>query len=227
MRAKNQQRHMRRIDPKALVEGINWRYATKAFDPSRKIDTETWEVLEHALVSAPSSFGLQPWKFIIVTDQAVKDSLVPLSWGQRQIADASHVVVFAVKHPVTAQDVHRHLERTAEVQGTSIEQLAALEKMIAGFIEKPPYDVDLRSWATRQVYIALGGFMMAAALLGVDTCPMEGIDPAGYDAALGLEGTGYFTAVACPAGYRAESDHTARRAKVRFPREQVIVRVGE
>lgn len=217
---------MRRIDPTALVEGVNWRYATKVFDPSRTIDAETWAALEHVLVSAPSSFGLQPWKFIVITDQAVKESLVPLSWGQRQVADASHVVVLAAKHPVTAVDVRRHLERAAEVQGTPIEQLAGLEKIITGFVEQPPYELDMRAWATRQVYLALGGFMMAAALLGVDTCPMEGIDPAGFDAALGLEGTGYFTAVACPAGYRAESDHTARRRKVRFPREEILVKIG-
>lgn len=218
---------MRRIEPTALLEGLNWRYATKAFDPSRKIDAATWDVLEQALVAAPSSFGLQPWKFLVITDPAVRESLVPLSWGQRQVVDASHLVVFAAKHPVTAQDVRRHLERTAEVQGTAIEQLAGLEKMITGFIDNPPYELDLRAWSTRQVYIALGGFLTAAALLGVDACPMEGIDPAGYDSVLGLEGTGYYTAVVCPVGYRAESDHTAKRAKVRYPREQVIVRIGE
>lgn len=213
---------MSTIDAKDLLGALNWRYATKQFDPAKKIDADTWTALEDALVLAPSSFGLQPWKFLVITDQAIKDSLVPLSWGQRQLADASHVVVLAVKYPVTADDVHAHIVRTAEVQGTTPETLKGFEDVVAGFVANPPFGLEVRSWATRQVYIALGQFMTAAALLGVDTCPMEGIDPAAYDKALGLEGSGYFTAVACPAGYRAADDKSAGRAKVRFPKSQVI-----
>ncbi len=216
---------MKRIETEQLLAGLQWRYATKQFDPAKKIDPATWAALEDALVLAPSSFGLQPWKFLVITDPAVKESLVPLSWGQRQLADASHVVVFAVKHPLTAADVRRHIARTAEVQGAPVEALAGFEKVVLGFIENPPFGVEIRSWATRQVYIALGQFMTAAALLGVDTCPMEGLDPVAYDQALGLEGSGYFTVVACPAGYRADDDKSAARAKVRFPREHVLARI--
>ena len=208
-----------------LLSALRWRYATKQFDPTKKIDDATWAVLEEVLVLAPSSFGLQPWKFLVITDQAVKDSLVGLSWGQRQLADASHVVVFAVKHPIAPADVRRHIERTAEVQGTPVESLAGFEKVVAGFVANPPFGLEIRSWSTRQVYIALGQFMAAAALLGVDTCPMEGLDPAAYDKALGLEGTGYFAVVACPAGYRSAEDKSAARPKVRFPKEAVITRI--
>ncbi len=217
---------MKRIETTELLGALNWRYATKKFDPARKIDPETWSALEQALVLAPSSFGLQPWKFLVVTDPAVRESLVAHSWGQRQIADASHLVVFAVKHPLDAADVHRHIERTAEVQGTPIESLAGLEKVVAGFVENPPFGLEMRSWSTRQVYIALGVFMTSAALLGIDTCPMEGLDPAAYDKVLGLEGSGYFTAVACPAGFRAADDHASSRAKVRFAANEIISRVG-
>lgn len=213
---------MKRIDPENLLAGLKWRYATKQFDPTKKIDEATWSALEEALVLAPSSFGLQPWKFLVITDPAVRESLVPLSWGQRQVADASHLVVFAVKHPVTTADVRRFIERTAEVQSTPVEALAGYEKVVANFVENPPFGLELRSWATRQVYLALGQFMTAAALLGIDTCPMEGLDPAAYDRVLGLEGTGYFTAAACPAGFRAEDDRAASRAKVRYAREEVI-----
>ena len=213
---------MRRIEAAELVAALKWRYATKKFDAARKIDPETWAALEEALVLSPSSFGLQPWKFLVVTDQAVKDSLVPFSWGQRQVADASHLVVFAVKHPITAADVRRHLERTAEVQGIPAETLAGFEKVVLGFVENP--QLDVRGWSSRQVYIALGNFMTAAALLGLDTCPMEGIDPAAYDKALGLEGTGYFTGVACPTGFRAADDSSAGRAKVRFPAADLVIR---
>jgi nitroreductase len=216
---------VKRIDSDNLVAALKWRYATKQFDPTKKIDAATWETLEEALVLAPSSFGLQPWKFIVITDQAVKESLVSLSWGQRQLADASHVVVFTVKHPLASTDVRRHIERTAELQGTPVETLAGYEKVVADFIATPPFGLEIRSWSTRQVYIALGGFMTAAALLGVDTCPMEGLDPAAYDKALGLEGTGYFTVAACPAGYRSAEDKHASRPKVRYAKNHIITHI--
>ncbi len=217
---------MSTISTADLLSALTWRYATKQFDPAKKIDAATWTALEDALVLAPSSFGLQPWKFLVITDQATKDSLVPLSWGQRQLADASHVVVFAVKFPVTAEDVHAHIVRTSEVQGAPLEALKGFEDVVAGFVANPPFGLEVRSWATRQVYIALGQFMAAAALLGVDTCPMEGLDPAAYDKALGLEGSGYYTVVACPAGYRHADDKYATRPKVRFPKENVLTRLA-
>jgi nitroreductase len=218
-------RTMHVISESQLLDALKWRYATKHFDPARPITPEVWAALEDALVLSPSSFGLQPWKFLVVTDAAVREALVPLSWGQRQVAEASHLVVFAVKHPLTAADAHDHILRTAEVQGTPLEKLAGFEKMVAGFLEQPPYPLDLRAWATRQVYIALGNFMTSAAVLGIDTCPMEGLDPAGYDKVLGLEGSGYFTVVACPAGYRSEVDKYATMPKVRFSKDRVIGRI--
>lgn len=213
------------VDRETVLGALKWRYATKTFDSDRKIDAATWEVMEQSLVLAPSSFGLQPWRFVIVEDQAKREELVAKSWGQRQVVDASHLVVFAVKSPVTAEDVRRHVTRTSEVQGTPLETLAGFEKVVNGFLEKPPYPLDLREWASRQAYIALGNFMLSAALMGVDTCPMEGLDPAGYDAILGLEGSGYFTVAACPAGYRSGEDQSAGRAKVRFDRDEIVVRV--
>ena len=217
---------MKPIETETLLAAQNRRYATKQFDPARKIDAATWSALEQTLVLSPSSFGLQPWKFVVITNQATKDALVPHSWGQRQVADASHVVVFAVKHPLSAGDVRRHVERTAEVQGTPIEKLAGFEKVVVGFLDKPPYPLDQREWSTRQVYIALGNFMTSAAVLAVDTCPMEGLDPAGYDKVLNLEGSGYFTVAACPAGYRAEGDKYAAAPKVRFAHNDVLVHLS-
>lgn len=215
---------MHTINAETLLAAQKRRYATKQFDAGKKIPAATWAVLEESLVLSPSSFGLQPWKFIVITNQAVKDALVPQSWGQRQVADASHVVVFAVKHPLTAEDVRKHVVRTSEVQGTPLEKLAGFEKVVAGFLEKPPYPLEMKEWSSRQVYIALGNFMTSAALLGVDTCPMEGLDPAGYDKVLGLEGTGFYTVAACPAGYRAATDKYAALPKVRFAAETVIDR---
>ncbi len=210
------------LEPQQLLQQLQWRYAVKKFDPSKKIPEDVWQVLEQSLVLAPSSFGLQPWLFVVVTDSAVREQLLPHSWGQRQVVDASHLVVLAVNKNITPEYVDRYLARTAEVQGTPLEALQGFGNVIKGFIANPPAGLDLKEWATRQTYIALGQFMTSAAVLGIDTCPMEGIVPAKYDEILGLVGTDYATVVACPAGYRAADDKYATKPKVRFPASEVV-----
>ena len=213
------------IPSSQLLDALNWRYATKKFDPARKIPADLWSALEEALVLSPSSFGIQPWKFIVVTDPAVKASLVPISWGQKQPAECSHFVVFAVKRGLGEADLDRYLARTAEVRGIPVDSLAGFKKVMLGSIEKARAAGYLDTWQTHQIYIALGQFMAGAALLEIDACPMEGIDPAQYDAVLGLAGTGYATVVACAAGYRADDDKYATTQKVRFLPEDVITRI--
>jgi nitroreductase len=213
---------MEMFSPTSLVSALNWRYATKQFDPAKRIPTDLWAALEESLVLTPSSFGLQPWRFIVVTDSAVKQSLVGASWKQSQPADCSHHVVFAAKDTVTEADVDHFLQRQVEVRGGEIESLAGYRKVIVGFAANGARDGWLKEWAIRQAYIAIGSFMTAAAVLGVDTCPMEGIAADQYDRILGLAGTGYSTVVACAAGYRAATDKYASAAKVRFPASELI-----
>jgi nitroreductase len=208
-----------------LLAALNWRYATKVFDASKKIPAAVWETLEQALVLSPSSFGLQPWKFVVVTDQAVKAKLVPASWNQTQPADCSHFVVFAVKKNLGADHVEKFLKRTVDLRGGTRESLNGYAQMILGSIAGAAKSGRLDTWQSHQIYIALGQFMAAAALIGVDTCPMEGIDPAQYDQILGLQGTDYTTVVAAAAGYRAASDKYATAKKVRFAPADVIVRI--
>jgi nitroreductase len=206
-----------------LLEALQWRYATKAFDPARKIAPGLWTALEESLVLAPSSFGIQPWKFQVITDLALRERLVPVSWGQTQPKDCSHFVVFTVKKGLGEPEVDRYMARTAEVRGSTVDALAPFKKVIMGSLGKAAADGTLDTWQTHQLYIALGQFMAAAALLGVDTCPMEGLDPAKYDEVLGLAGTGYATVVACAAGYRSAADRYAATPKVRFHAVDVIV----
>src|SRR5689334_14491898 len=112
-----------KIPNETVLNQLRWRYATKQFDPARKISAEDWSALEQSLVLTPSSFGLQPWQFIVITDQATKEKLVAASWNQRQVADASHVVVFAVKKELGAADVHRYIDHIAKTRNVSIESL--------------------------------------------------------------------------------------------------------
>lgn len=209
----------------ALIQQLNWRYAAKQFDPRRKISPEDWAALEEALVLSPSSFGLQPWKFFVVTDPAVREKLLPASWGQRQIVDASHLVVFATKTDLSERDVESYLNRIAEVRGLPLESLNGLRDLLVGTIINGMDPAARRAWAARQVYIALGNFLTSAALLGVDARPMEGFQPEKYDQILGLDSRGLSAAVIAAAGYRAETDKYAALKKVRFAKKQVLVEI--
>ena len=207
-----------------LIDQLNWRYATKLFDASRKIPEETLSILEDALVLTPSSFGLQPWKFLIVGDPELKAQMPALSWEQTQPRDCSHMVLLLVKRNFSAADVRRFVERTAEVTGRPLESLAQFEEMAGGFVTQASEQGWAVEWNKRQVYIALGQLMTAAAALGVDTCPMEGIDAAGYDKLLGLEGSDYQVVVGCALGYRSAEDKYATQPKVRYDKSEVIER---
>ena len=213
------------ISPQQLVEALNWRYATKKFDPAKKIPAEQWHALEQSLVLAPSSIGLQPWKFFIVTDQAMKLQLQAASYRQAQVVDCSHFVVFTVRRDLDAEHVERHIARMVEVTGAAPDSLAKFRTMTMRNLDKARAEGKLDTWQEHQVFIALGKFLASAALLGIDTCPMEGIEPAKYDDILGLKGSNYATAVACAAGYRLPDDKYATMKKVRFRPEDVIVRI--
>lgn len=208
------------VSSEQLLHQLHWRYATKKFDSTKQIPNDLWQTLEQSLVLAPSSFGLQPWKFFVITDFTLRQQLVEHSWGQPQVAEAPYLVVFAVKKELTIEDVDRYIERIAEVRQVPIESLNGFSNMIKGFLANPP--MPPVEWATRQVYIALGQFMTSAALLGIDTCPMEGFIPPKYNEILGLDAQGYSAVVLCSAGYRAEDDNHATLAKVRFPSETIV-----
>jgi nitroreductase len=216
---------MNTIDREQLVNQLHWRYATKQFDPRRKISAEDWSALEEALVLTPSSFGLQPWKFIVITDPAVKEKLVAASWGQRQPADCSHLVVFAIKKDLGEREIDAFLKRMAEVRNVSVESLKAHRDMMVGSLVKGMDSAARNTWAQRQVYIGVGTFLTSAALLGIDACPMEGFEPAKYDEILGLDKLGLSAVVVATAGYRTTTDKYATLKKVRFPKDEVILHI--
>jgi len=213
---------MQTLSPEALLAQLQWRYATKKFDSTRKIPADVWVALEQALILSPSSFGLQPWKFIVITDQEVKQKLVPVSWNQTQPADCSHHVVFAIRKAVGEDEIDHFIDRVIEVRSAPREGLKGYRDIMAGFAATAAKEGWVREWAIRQAYIAIGNFMTCAAVLGVDTCPMEGIQPPDYDRILGLAGTEFETVVACAAGYRAADDKYAAAPKVRFPAGEMI-----
>lgn len=210
--------------PEALLHSLRWRYAVKKFDADKEIPERSWKTLEEALVLAPSSYGLQPWKFFVIEDPAMRAKLREASWGQSQITDAAKLVVFAARKNFGAADIERFVARTAEVRGVAPASLQGMRDMMVNSITGRPAPA-VESWVARQVYIALGVFLASAAALGVDACPMEGIDPAQYDKILGLDSKGYAALFVATAGYRAPDDKYAQAKKVRFSAEHVIEHV--
>jgi nitroreductase len=216
---------MSAIKTEQLLEQLNWRYATKQFDPQKKISATDWAALETALQLSASSGGLQPWKFIVVTDPAVRAKLQPASYGQAQIVSASHLVVFASKNNFGEAEVDEHLKNVSKIQGAPLEALAPYRAMLVGGIVKSMDEAARNAWARNQAYIALGNLLASAALLGIDACPMEGFDHAQYDEILGLKAKGFASAVIATVGYRAATDKNATAPKVRFPKEQTFIHV--
>ncbi len=206
------------------IDALLWRYATKQFDPSRKIPTQTWSKIEEALVLTPSSFGLQPWKFAVVTDQAIREKLVAVSWNQKQPVECSHLVVISRIERMDEQHVDTHLSRVAKLRGISTESLAPFKKMIMDFVNGSSEEF-LAEWMSKQCYIALGNLMTTAAQLGVDNCPMEGFAKEEYDKILGLPEKGCRSVVLCALGYRHPDDKFGKLAKVRFAPEDVIINI--
>ncbi len=214
------------VSNEELLSQLKWRYAVKKFDPARKVSAEDWEALEDSLVLSPSSYGLQPWKFYVVTDEAVRKELTPFTWNQPQVEDCSHLVVIAAKKDADKQDVKRYFERVTEVRGTPAETLKLLEERILGSQKMAIENGFINEWSARQCFIALGVLMSVTAVRGIDACPMEGFEPEGYDKVLGIDKDGYFSVVLCAVGYRDEAeDWLSKLEKVRYPKEELIKRI--
>ncbi len=208
-----------------IIESLEWRYATKQFDNTKKVsDADMNEILEAGRL-APSSFGLQPWKFIAITDTKLREQLKAATWSQPQVCDASHLVVLAVRTDVNAEYVKDYVKKIAEVRKVPVESLKEYEDMMLGAVEGGSKNAQsVIEWSTRQVYIALGFMLETAALKKIDACPMEGFEPDKYDEILGLKKQNLHAVVLMPVGHRAADDPALQKAKVRFDLNDVVIR---
>lgn len=211
------------ISQTELMERLNWRYAVKKYDPTRSVSEEDWQVLEDSVILAPTSFGLQPFKLIVVTDPAVRERLREAAYGQPQITDSSHLAVFAYKRVLDQKDVAAYVDRIAEVRGVERHSLNELENVINGSAKRAIDGGYIEAWNSRQAYIALGFLLETAAMLGIDATPMEGFDAARFNEILGLDG--HSAVVVAAVGYRDENDWLAPLPKVRARRDDLVVRV--
>jgi nitroreductase len=218
---------MQPVSASTLLANLAWRYSTKRFDPGRRIPGETWAAIEEAMVLSPSSFGLQPWRFVVVEDAGVRARLREHAWNKPQVTEASRLVVFARVVEVDAEHVDRHIQRVSAVRGVPPAAMEEYRKGMLGSMANPAglAGGSMETWTRAQVYIALGVFLTSCAMLGVDACPMEGFSPAGFDQILGLRERGCTSVVLGAAGYRAVDDAFAAYRKVRFDAREVVVRV--
>lgn len=207
-----------------ILETLNWRYATKKFDNTKKVSQEDLNTLLEAARLSPSSYGLQPYHVFVITDEEVKKRLQPASWNQSQVVDASHVLVFANRSEFGSELVDDYLQNVSNTRGFDIENLKGYGDFMKSKLLDLPNEIK-SIWTAKQVYIALSNVMTAAASLEIDTCPMEGFEADKYDEILGLNGKGLSTSVVLPIGYRSQEDETQHYAKVRYSKEELFTHI--
>ncbi len=208
----------------SLQESLAWRYATKKFDSSKKIDADKLNNLLQTVKLAPSSYGLQHYEIVVVEDAAVRERLKEAAYGQSQLTDASQVIVFAAETKIDEEYVKNYISETAATRQIDREKLADFEKTILGSISRQSEEQKL-NWSHKQAYLALGVLIGAASELGIDNCPMEGYDGGKFDEILGLKEKGLTTSVIVTIGYRAEDDQYGKLAKVRKKDEDLFIRI--
>jgi nitroreductase len=206
------------------LENRKWRYATKKFDSSKKISDENLEILLEATQLSASSYGLQPYHVFVITDAAIREQLKPVSWGQSQITDASHLLVFANQSDFGGELVDDYLKNVSETRNIPSEELKAYGEFAKSKLLDLPSS-SKETWTAKQAYIALGNVMQAAAELKIDTCPMEGFDAEAYNKILDLNGKNLNAAVVLPIGYRSAEDETQHYAKVRKSKQTLFTHI--
>lgn len=197
-----------------LLKNLQWRYATKKFDTTKKVTNEDLNKLKEAIQLSVSSYGLQLYKVLIIENSEIREQLKPVSWNQGQITDASHLFVFCHYTEATDKAIDSFIKQTAETRNLDLERLNGYGDFIKSKLaEKTPEEKT--SWLKSQTYLALGNLLNACAELKIDACPMEGFEPEAYNKILNLEKQGLNAAVIAPIGYRHDEDHTIGQKKVR------------
>lgn len=206
-----------------LLKKLNWRYAVKAFDKNKKLNQEQLNSLLESLRLSASSFGLQPWAFAVIEDETLRQKLKEHSWNQSQITDASHLIVLCRKRDLRENDIEHFLEVSAKTRKMEKSSFDKQGQMIKGFVKSMPLEKK-QAWMKDQVYLALGNLLTSCAVLDIDACPIEGFSPKEYDRLLDLPHKGLASVVVCAVGFRSDADKYQHQAKVRFCKEEVILK---
>lgn len=204
-----------------FIENQNWRYATKKFNSEKKVSNSDLEILKEAIQLSSSSYGLQPYKVIIVENEEIRKQLQPASWGQSQITDASHLFVFASIINVDSEYITRYAENMANTRNIPFDSVKGYADFMIGNITSLTPEKQI-IWAQKQAYLALGNLLNAAAELKIDVTPMEGFLPEQYNEILGFAEKGLHATLVATIGYRHDEDDTQHYAKVRKPKSELF-----
>ena len=197
-----------------IIDDLNWRYATKKFDPQLKLTEDQLHVVMESMRLTASSYGLQAYKVLVIRDPQLREELVTASFGQRPVADASHLFVFCAATKVESDDVEAYMNRIVKTRKIPPSDLDRFSTGIKSSLSSMNPD-DLIAWTTRQTYIALGQLMHTCASLRVDCLPMEGFDKKEYNRILGLDEQNLTATLVCPVGFRHAQDLAQHKKKVR------------
>jgi len=207
------------------IEKLQWRYATKRFDSSRALSEEKLHILKETFNLTATSYGLQPLKLVVVSNAELKSQLMPLTYNQPQVRDASHVLVLCVEKNINENFILEHFKRVEGQRNTPRTILEPFEKnLIASFTEKNTEEI--KDWMINQLYLTLGALLTVCAVEKIDACPIEGFEPKKYDELLGLNKKGLESVIVLPVGYRDESDFFINLKKVRRGIDELIIEVN-
>jgi nitroreductase len=207
-----------------LLDNLNWRYATKKFDATKKISSEDLNTLKEAVRLAASSYGLQPYKVVIVENPEIREQLKAAAYGQTQITDSSQLFIFANDLNAGPESVAAYIQNISETRGIPTEALGGFADMMNGVISNLSQDAK-NIWTAKQTYIALGTLLAAAAELKIDATPMEGFNPAAFNEILGFDKLGLNASVIATVGYRHTEDDTQHYKKVRKSHEELFITI--
>jgi nitroreductase len=204
-----------------IIDDLNWRYATKKYDAEKKISTEDFETICESLRLVPSSYGLQPVKYIVINNKSMREKLLPLAYNQPQITDASHLIVICSYRNISPKMVGEYLSLMSETRNIPLEDLSKFgENMDASFAKLSTE--ELCEWTAKQGYISLGHIMHTCANLRIDATPMEGFNKTSFDEALNLASKNLQSVLLLAVGYRSSEDNLAGLVKVRKSTENLF-----
>lgn len=210
---------------KDIIDRLEWRYAVKKFDPHRSLPEEEIEILMRGFNLTATSYGLQPIKLVVVKNKGLQEQLLPFSYNQPQVAQASHVLILCIEQKIDQKYITSYFKRVHKVRGTSEEILNPYrEELVRDFSARNHREIE--EWATNQAYLALGNLLTICAVRQIDSCPMEGFIPSGYNQLLGLTEKGLNSVLVLPVGYRAKDDMFSGFKKVRRSMDQSIIHIN-
>lgn len=204
------------------LESLYWRYAVKKFDPNRVLPEAKIRQLGAAFNLTATSYGLQPIRLVIVQNKEVQKALIPSAYGQRQVADASHLLVICIEKKITTDYIDAYFKRVEDIRGTATDVLKPFQnQLVQSFSKKTPEDI--RNWAVNQAYLALGNLLTVCAVERIDSCPMEGFVPEAFEEILELGPRDLEAVLLLPVGYRAASDMFSGFKKVRREETETVL----